>query len=183
MDIDNNRLLDLVNWDFVPSWSKTLPNGKPEKHEINAKSETAASKPMFRRAIRQRRCLVPADGFYEWKKPARQPYYIRLKDDHSFAFAGIWESWNGADGFGIMTTAPNELMQSLHHRMPVILEPKYFDRWMDHKVPLEDLADLFEPFDSRKMEAYSVGKAVNYPDRRGPKLIERFTPPQGELFG
>lgn len=185
LDGGGNRVLDIAGWGFVPAWMKGKPKQRPP---INAVSETVTTKSMFRQVIRQRRCLVPADGFYEWKGKQRdKPHFIHFKDDRPFSFAGIWDCRTNEDGqeentFAFLTTQPGQLMKPLHDRMPVILEHKSFDRWLDHKNTPQDLSDLFKPFDGDEMEAYSVSTKVNFRDNDGPELIKRFTPAQGELF-
>jgi putative SOS response-associated peptidase YedK len=137
---------------------------------INARAETAAEKPSFRSAFRKRRCLVLADGFYEWQKAGgkKQPYLFRLAGGEPFAFAGLWEHW-GKDGKGIdsctiLTTDPNGLVKPLHDRMPVILSPRDFDLWLDPKVEKgPELQALLRPYPAETMTAYPVGLRVNSP--------------------
>jgi putative SOS response-associated peptidase YedK len=140
---------------------------------INARAETVAEKPAFRSAFRQRRCLVLADGFYEWqqqepKKP-KQPFYFRLSNGQPFAFAGLWEHWENGNGEEIesctlLTTEPNELMKSIHNRMPVILDPKHYDLWLDPEVKKSELLQpLLHPYPAEEMTAYPVSTAVNKP--------------------
>lgn len=139
MSSKDERAARLARWGLIPSWTK----GKPKMQPINAKSETAATSGMFREAMERRRCLVPADGFYEWKgaKPPKVPHFIHRADDEPFAFAGLWERWKPADDaepvdtFTILTTEPNELMRSIHNRMPVILKPEDYQRWLDRELP------------------------------------------------
>jgi putative SOS response-associated peptidase YedK len=177
MNKDDKPTLGMVRWGLIPSWTK----GKPKMQPINAKSETAATSGMFRQAMERRRCLVLADGFYEWKgaKPPKQPYFIRMKDDGVFAFAGLWERWKPdeqsepIDTFTILTTTPNELMQSLHNRMPVILAKDDYARWLDRNNKAADVADLLKPFDAGKMEAWPVSTKVNTPKNQGADLIEK----------
>jgi putative SOS response-associated peptidase YedK len=153
-----------LRWGFIPSWSQ---DGKLSP--INAMSETAADKPMFRGAFRKRRCLVPASGFYEWKAVAakkKQPYAIRLADDKPLAFAGLWEKWAGPDGdvesCCILTTAPNELVGAIHNRMPVILDAPDFGQWLDpDEQDAAALAPLLRPFPAERMRAYPVSTWVN----------------------
>ena len=146
-----------LRWGFIPSWSK---DGKLAP--INAMSETASSKPFFRSAFKKRRCLIPASGFYEWKatgKKQRQPYAIRLIDDKPFTFAGLWECWEGPDGpvesCTILTTTPNDLMGTIHSRMPVILDPRDYEQWLDPKEQdAAAVATLLRPFPAERMRAY-----------------------------
>ena len=144
------REMVLARWGLVPSWASDLSIGYKL---INARSETAASKPSFRSAFKQRCCLLAADGFYEWQKAGKhkQPYYIRMKDDGPFAFAGLWERWQEPGGervesFTILTTVANGLMRPLHDCMPVILAPWDYDRWIDPKSSeVEELQALLLP--------------------------------------
>jgi putative SOS response-associated peptidase YedK len=150
---------------------------------INARAETVAEKPAFRSAFRQRRCLVLADGFYEWQqqeqKKQKQPFYFRLSDERPFAFAGLWEHWRGEDGEEIhsctlLTTEANELMQPIHNRMPVILDPKDYDLWLDLEVKKQELLQpLLHPYRSEEMTAYPVSKVVNKPSNDSAECIER----------
>jgi putative SOS response-associated peptidase YedK len=147
---------------------------------INAQAETAATKPAFRVAFRKRRCLIPADGFYEWRKENRhkQPYCIRLRDGRPFAFAGLWEHWEGREGktidsCTILTTTPNEVLAPLHHRMAVILPSSEYDRWLDPSVQeVERLQPLLRPYPAEEMTAYPVSTVVNNPANDAPSCIE-----------
>ncbi|NNJ12275.1 SOS response-associated peptidase [Chloroflexales bacterium ZM16-3] len=160
------RELALLRWGLVPSWAKDLAIGAKM---INARSETVAEKPSFRAALRQRRCLILADGFYEWQAApgGKQPFYFRVHAGAPFAMAGLWESWRGPDDVAvqtctILTTRANPLLAPLHDRMPVILPPDEYRLWLDPDMreagPLEH---LFEPFPAEAMESYPVGKGVN----------------------
>ena len=170
----------LTAWGLVPSWSKDPTIGS---RMINARAETAAEKPSFRAAFRRRRCLIPADGFYEWQKRGsrKQPYFITMQDDAPFAFAGLWEYWEGADGSAletctILTTEPNELMAPLHNRMPVILDPADYELWLgtaeDDRKGLSLLQHLLRPFPPESMRAMPVSTYVNAPRNEGPECIE-----------
>jgi len=136
----DNRHFALVRWGFVPSWTREMKPGKPL---INARSEMVYEKPSFRHAIRRRRCLIPADGFYEWMGDVpgnKQPFHITRPDNDLFAFAGIWEHWTSPDGSelasaAILTTEPNAMMAKIHTRMPVIIKPESFTKWLDHSRP------------------------------------------------
>jgi len=173
---DAGRELALLRWGLVPSWAKDLSMGAKL---INARAETAAEKPAFRSAMRQRRCIIPADGFYEWQARAdgKQPFYIRLADGQPFGLAGLWERWKGPEGdwlesCTILTTSANSLMQPLHDRMPVILAPEQYERWLDSR--LQDpaaLHELLSPFPAEAMAAMPVSKAVNKVGNEGPALI------------
>ncbi|MCL7454392.1 MAG: SOS response-associated peptidase [Anaerolineae bacterium] len=173
----SSRELALVHWGLIPFWADDPKIGA---RMINARAETAADKPAFRAAFRRRRCLVPADGFYEWQKQngPKQPYYIHMADGTPFAFAGLWERWQGPDDTVIdsctlLTTEPNDLIRSLHNRMPVILQPQHYDLWLDPS--LEDasvLKPLLRPYASGVMDAYPVSRWVNKPENEGPACIE-----------
>jgi len=168
--------LALLRWGLIPSWAKDLSIGA---RMINARAETAAEKPAFRAAMKQRRCLIIADGFYEWQTTGagKQPFYFRVEGGRPFAFAGLWEWWRGPEGeqiesCTILTTAANELVQPLHDRMPVILRPADYGRWLDPS--LRDPAavtDLFAPLPADLMHTYPVSKAVNRVSNDSPALI------------
>jgi putative SOS response-associated peptidase YedK len=157
-------------WGLVPPWAKDPKIGN---RMINARSETLAEKPSFRTAFRKRRCLILADGFYEWRKhpgvSAKTPVYIRLQSGKSFAFAGLWESWKQPDdppllSCTIITTEPNALVEKIHSRMPVILPPGAYDQWLDPAEQQPDrLADLLKPYPDSEMTAYPVSTLVNNP--------------------
>lgn len=177
------RELAVLHWGLIPFWAKDPAIGA---RMINARSETVAEKPAFRAAFRRRRCLVVADGFYEWQKlnGGKQPFYVRLRDGRPFAFAGLWEHWQGADGSEIesctlLTTQPNDLIRPLHNRMPVILRPKDYELWLDPKVQqAEALQPLLSAYPSEEMDAYAVSRFVNSPKNDDPRCIERL--PLGE---
>jgi putative SOS response-associated peptidase YedK len=172
------RRLETFRWGLVPAWSKD-----PSRGIINARSETAHEKPSFRAAFRQRRLLVPADGYYEWRKDGsgggKTPFYFRMGDGSPFAFAGLWESWRPKGGgeelrtLALLTTAPNALGAEIHDRMPVILPPDAYDLWLnpDLRDP-ETLRDLLRPYPEELMEAYPVSRRVNSPRSEGPALVE-----------
>ncbi len=174
-----------VQWGLVPPWAKDAG----QAGWINVRSETAAARPAFRSALRYRRCLVPADGFYEWKKRdgCKQPYFIHFRDDRLFAFAGLWEYREADDGSVlescvIMTTAPNSLMLEMHDRMPVILPPSHYTEWLN--PDLQDpapLQSLLCPYPADEMEAFPVGNYVNATVHEGPRCLQRDEGP-GSLF-
>jgi putative SOS response-associated peptidase YedK len=174
---NGGRELVLLRWGLVPFWAKDPAIGS---RMINARSETVAQKPAFRAAFRRRRCLVPADGFYEWQRQeqGKQPFYIRLDDEKPFAFAGLWEHWEGPDeatidSCTVLTTEPNDLIRLLHNRMPVILAPKDYDLWLDPGVQeAELLQPLLRPYPSENMIAYPISTWVNSPRNEGPQCIE-----------
>jgi len=168
--------LNYLKWGLVPFWSKDPKIGFKL---INARSESILEKPAFKTAFSQRRCLIPANGFYEWKKQGKQkiPYRIFLKTEEIFAIAGIWETWKDAEGlplqtFSIITTSPNSLMMGIHNRMPVILNKFDEQAWLYEK-DVTYLKKLLQPFDSSKMEAYTISEKVNLPLNNGPELIEK----------
>ena len=163
------RELVPLRWGLIPFWAKDPAIGN---RMINARAETAAEKPAFRAAFRARRCLVVADGFYEWQKTtggAKQPYYIRLKDDAPFAIAGLWERWSPPEGEAVescalLTTAANDLLRPIHDRMPVILAPAAYDAWLE-PAPLSTAVReaLLRPYPADEMAAYAIGRLVNDP--------------------
>jgi putative SOS response-associated peptidase YedK len=172
---DGARELSQLRWGLVPFWAKDLTIGN---RMINARGETIATKPGFREAYRKSRCLLPADGFYEWAKLAgggRQPIRAAMKSGELFALAGLWSRWRSREGerietCTIVTTEANELLQHVHDRMPVILAPGDYDRWLD--VDEKDPADLIRPFASAVMLAYPVSARVSSPKNDDPGLIE-----------
>ena len=174
---DPGRKISRRRWGLIPSWAKDRGIGN---QLINAQAETVATKPAFRAAFRKRRCLVPADGFYEWTQQGRQkqPYYIRLRDGGPFAIAGLWEHWEGPDGNGVdsctlLTTSANDLISAFHHRMPVILNPTNYDLWLDPAVQeAGPLQSLLQPYPSENMTAYPVRTLVNNPANDAPGCIE-----------
>lgn len=166
-----------LNWGLIPSWAKDA--GIASKL-INARGETLLEKPSFREAFKRRRCLVIGDGFFEWDKKDKRPYYFRLKDERAFAFAGLWERWASQDGEDvetctIITTTPNELLMRVRHdRMPVILPPEAYDVWLDEDArSAETRKSLLRPFPSSEMVAYPVSSRVNNPQSQGEALIEQ----------
>ena len=180
--------LGLLRWGLLPASMPDAPGGAPL---INARSETVADKPSFRQAFLQRRCLVPADGFFEWKRVngRKQPIYFTLRDHEPFAFAGLWERWVASDGHPvesctILTTEPNALVLPVHDRMPLILEPAGYDAWLAHDSdPERDLVPLFRPYSGGQMESYPVSPMVNSAEPDAPECIEREGyEEQGELW-
>jgi len=172
-----NRELAHIRWGLLPSWAKDPSASAPM---INARAETVSEKPSFRSAFRRRRCLVPADGFYEWRRtPGRkQPYYIRFRDGRPFSIASLWERWEGPDGSvlescALITTAANDAVSPIHDRMPVILAPKDYDLWLDPAVEAKEaLLPLMCPFPSEEMAAFPVRIQVNNPKVDTPACIE-----------
>jgi putative SOS response-associated peptidase YedK len=174
---EGQRHFALVRWGLIPSWVKD-----PTAFTllINARGESVNEKPAFRAAMRHRRCLFPADGFYEWKaEPGRRrPYYARLKSGGPLAFAGLWETWTGPDGeemetAAIVTTAANRTLASIHHRMPVVVAPEAFDFWLDcDRVDARTAAALIAPAPEGAMVAFEVSLAVNRVANDSPQLVE-----------
>jgi putative SOS response-associated peptidase YedK len=170
------RELVLLRWGLIPGWAKN-PADLPLL--INARAETAATKPAFRAALRRRRCLVPSDGFYEWQRVGRQkqPFYIRMRDGAPFAMAGLWEHWEAPDGSAIdscalLTTEANELMRSVHDRMPVIVAPEDYDLWLDLAVQdVELIQGLLRPYPADDMIASPVSPLVNNARNDDPQCI------------
>jgi len=160
------RDLSLVRWGLVPSWAKDT---SAAARMINARSETAAAKPVFRDALRFRRCLVPADGFYEWSRTgkAKQPYCFEVNDGELFAFAGLWDRWRDPNGTAvetcsILTTAPNAVTAPVHDRVPVILDPDSYDLWLDPGMNNAAAAsEMLKPYDARAMQCYPISTRIN----------------------
>jgi putative SOS response-associated peptidase YedK len=170
-----DREYRIFQWGLIPSWSKDPMIGN---RMFNARSETVAEKPSFRAAFKRRRCLIIADGFYEWRRDGKnkQPFYFQVtpplsssttQDGALFGLAGLWEIWEGGDGSyletcTILTTEPNELMEPIHNRMPVIIHPQDYDLWLDPKLEkAEALQHLLRPYESEAMQAYPVSTIVN----------------------
>lgn len=165
-----------MRWGLVPSWADNASIGN---RMINARAETVERKPAFRDAWSRRRCLVPADGFYEWERLVggrKQPWYLSLADERPFAFAGLWERWkDGNDwllSFTVLTTTPNSLVEPIHDRMPVILAPESFDRWLDPDTPAPALREMAAPIASELMRARPVATLVNSPANDDPRCVE-----------
>lgn len=171
----HERLLEPMQWGLVPFWAKDTELGKKL---INARAETAAEKPSFKHSLKRYRCLVPADGFYEWDKVTKQPMHFRRKKGELFAFAGLFAEWQSPDGsqlrsFTILTTAPNDLVERTHDRMPVILRDEDAEEaWLDVQgTPVTDLEPFFIPLAASEMDAYAVGKRVGSPANDDPGLL------------
>jgi len=160
------RKLSLMNWGLIPSWAK---DSSVSASMINARSETAHAKPAFRDALRSRRCLIPADGFYEWVRTAKpkQPYCFEVNDGELFAFAGLWDGWKDPNGnwirtCSILTTTPNAVTSAVHDRMPVILDAKDYDVWLDPGLKnIGAVSDLLKPCDAQSMRCYPVSTRIN----------------------
>jgi putative SOS response-associated peptidase YedK len=170
--------LDYFHWGLIPSWAKDRAVGS---RMINARAETLAAKPAFRALLRTRRCLVPADGFYEWRREpdgSKTPMYVRMKSAEPFMLAGLWDRWHDPTGGVIrsctlITTTPNTLMQDIHDRMPVIVPPDRYQQWLEGS----DAAPLLQSFPAEQMEAYPVSRRVNKPANDAADCVEAITSP------
>lgn len=180
---EGQRQFVLMRWGLLPSWVK---DPKTFTLLINARGDTVNEKPAFRNAMKRRRCLIPADGFYEWKRDGatKRPYLIRMKGSQPFAFAGLWETWVGPNGeeldtAAIVTTDANSVLAPIHHRMPVILPPDKFDAWLDcaHVNP-QAAAALLVPAPASAMEAFEISPAVNRVANDSPEIQQPYTAPQ-----
>jgi putative SOS response-associated peptidase YedK len=174
---DKGRELVGLKWGLIPFWSK---EPKTNYSTINARAETVDTKPTYRHAFRNRRCLIPADGFYEWRKTGdgKQPYYITAADGQGFGFAGLWERWapkdsdvEAVESCSIIVTAANSVMQPIHDRMPVILAPGDYDRWLAPDTPGDTLKGLLRPCDPAKIEAWPVSTRVDSPQNDGVECL------------
>ena len=171
---DDGRACSIMHWGLIPHWAKTSTS---KYKMINAKAETLAEKPAFKKAYQQRRCLIPTTGFYEWHATAqgKQPYFIGLKDHGLFAFAGLWEYWEGEhtiNSFTIITTVANHQLAEIHERMPVIIEPENFSRWLNpENQDTDKLNALLLPTETGNFQLYPVGTEVNNPRHDIPDLI------------
>ncbi len=176
------RQFQQLRWGLIPSWAKDKAIGS---RLINARAETVSEKPSFRAAFKKRRCLILADGFYEWQRQenGKQPFYFQLQSGEPFAFAGLWECWQDQQGNAIapqkhltctiLTITANALMQSYHHRMPVILNPTDYDCWLDPTLQTPaQLQPLLQPYPSDTMTAYPVSKMVNKPSNERPECLQ-----------
>jgi putative SOS response-associated peptidase YedK len=175
---DGKNQADFFLWGLIPSWAKDPAIGS---RLINARAETLAEKPSFRGSFKYKRCLIVADGFYEWQaqpgSKTKIPHFIYLKDHRPFAFAGLWDEWQPPDGgpvrtATIITTSPNELMATLHNRMPVILTQDDYAQWLDPTPrSAESLASLLRPYPAEEMSAHPVSTLVNSPGTDRPELV------------
>jgi putative SOS response-associated peptidase YedK len=186
---EGRNRLDYLQWGLIPSWAKERSVGYKM---INARSETVAEKPSFRQALRYRRCLVPASGFYEWLREgkAKLPHYLQIRDNGPMVFAGLWESWKAPEGetvesCTILTTAANHLVAAVHDRMPVILHPDEYRTWLDRNLTdPAGLSRLFQPYPADLMEIRPVSPLVNSPKNDMAQLIDRVevVPNKGLVF-
>ena len=183
------RQLSVMKWGLIPHWAK---DPSIAMSTINAKSETAATKPAFRDPLKFRRCLIPADGFYEWKRTvkAKQPFCFEIKGGELFAFAGLWDGWKDASGnwiktCSILTTTPNVLTATVHDRMPVILDPESYDLWLAPGMQnVAAISELLKPYDASQMQLYPVSSRVNHvtnDDEECSRRVE-ITEAQNRLF-
>jgi putative SOS response-associated peptidase YedK len=181
---DGGRMLKMLRWGLIPSWAAAdLSGPKP----INAKAETVAASPVFRSSFKHRRCLIPADGFFEWRPEGKKkvPFHFSRPNDELFALAGIWDLWEKgppAETFAIITTEANDVVRPVHPRMPVMLARDQFDAWLDPMTPPAELQGMLSPFPSDRLEAVQVGQTVNKATIDGPECIEADHPPTSGLF-
>ncbi|MDH7594295.1 MAG: SOS response-associated peptidase [Methanomicrobiales archaeon] len=174
-DADRDNEILMMRWGLVPSWSRDRKSIHPI---INARAETLLERPAFRSLVKDRRCLVPATGFFEWRVfNGKRPYYVHMRDNSPFAFAGMYDTWKDDAGgptltFTIITTEPNELVKTLHSRMPAILRREDEGRWLDGGVlSSEELSMILSPYPPEYMKAYEVGRLVNNPGNEGMSVI------------
>ena len=175
---DDRNAADFFIWGLIPMWAKDPSIGN---RLINARAETLEEKPAFRGSLKYKRCLILADGFYEWRTSpggkAKIPYFIHMNDRKPFAFAGLWDSWNSPDGSQIktatiITTEPNDLMSLIHNRMPAILHRRDYAKWLDASPQTpESLKSLIKPYPAEQMNAYPVSTMVNKPENDIPQLV------------
>jgi len=174
--VEAKRELALVRWGLIPAW---VQDPRTCSLLINARGESAAEKPAFRNAMKRRRCLFPADGFYEWKRErdSKRPYFVRLKSGQPMAFAGLWETWTGPNGeemetAAIVTTTASRSIAHIHYRMPAIVAPEAFDFWLDPNVDAKTAAAVIAPAPDALLQAYAVSAAVNRRANDSAALIE-----------
>ena len=173
-----SRKISLMHWGLIPHWS-TQPSSKYIM--INARADTLAEKPSYRDAYQHRRCLIPADGFFEWHTETgkKQPYYILMHEHRLFAFAGLWECWQGEQTLHsctVITTEANSLIQGIHDRMPVILQTEDYDNWLNPDIQqASQLNKLLKPYAGTNLKMYPVSSEVNYPGNNHPGLIQELS--------
>jgi putative SOS response-associated peptidase YedK len=174
--VEDAREAVFLKWGLIPSWTKDTSIGAKL---INARSETVTEKPSFREAFKKRRCIIPADGFYEWQRTGgrKQPYFFQMRDERPFGFAGLWEKWRGSDGetlqtCAILTTEANEVLSRVHDRMPVIIHPEDYELWLGGDARELDLVtELLRPYPSSEMVSYPVSARVNNTGNVGADLL------------
>lgn len=188
---EDDRVLDLYRWGLIPYWAKSP---KLEFDTTNARAETVATASAYRQPFQRQRCLVPADGFFEWqsdpinpKKAPKTPMYITLASEEPFAFAGLWDIWKDAEGreirsFTIITTTPNDLIRPIHNRMPVILKRQDEDAWLDPTARPDHLLRLLAPYPAGEMTAYAVSPLVNSPRNDTDAVLAPASETPGNLF-
>jgi len=175
---DKSRKLGLLRWGLIPRWAKDAKIGN---RMINARAETLTEKPSFKDLIKRNRCLIVADGFFEWKSDGEQkkPIYVFMKNQNPFAFAGLWDIWRSPEGkkvstCTIITTGPNSLLKNIHKRMPVILQKQDVNLWLDRKEQDEKkMLPLLKPYPAGKMGCHEVSRAVNSPENNTPEIIRK----------
>jgi putative SOS response-associated peptidase YedK len=174
-ELADGREMAFFKWGLVPSWAKDTSMGA---RLINARAETVEEKPSFREAFKRRRCIIPADGFYEWRRTAgkKQPFFFRMRDESPFGFAGLWERWEGEgkaiESCTILTTEANEVLNLVHDRMPVILHPEEYALWLGGDERQRGLLkELLRPYPTDAMVGYPVSPLVNSPRSKGSELI------------
>lgn len=174
LPIQGRRELQEMRWGLIPAWAKDIETGY---RMINARAETIAEKPSFKRSFETKRCLVAADGFFEWQPSGNDkiPHYIFLKSRELFVFAGIWSEWKHKEelirSFSIITTSANSKLRSIHERMPVILPPKYYDTWLAPDSNPQTLHRLLSPYPSEEMECHIISKMINSPKNDCPECL------------
>jgi putative SOS response-associated peptidase YedK len=174
--MNSERTLLQVRWGLIPFWAKDTKTGYSM---INARAETVATKPAYRSAFKKRRCLIPTDGFYEWRSmdSGKQPYFIHREDKQPFALAGLWEHWEKegqvVESCTIIVTSANKILSPIHDRMPVIIDPENFQWWLDPELDGKELSGLLVPHAESGFEAYPINTAVNKPANNDSGLIER----------
>ena len=171
----NVRQLVGFKWGLIPAWAK---DAKIANNLINVRAETLEEKPSFRTPFQKRRCLIPVDGWYEWKKAGagKQPYFFHRRDDELFAFAGLWEAWKSPEGehiqtCTIITTEANEVSADFHHRMPVVLRQQDESLWLNPAAPMAELFDMLIPYPDDNLEIYPVSRAVNSPANDNEEMV------------
>jgi putative SOS response-associated peptidase YedK len=177
LEHEGKRALTMLKWGLIPFWTKDLATQKPV---INARCETMATKPFFRQALKAKRCLIPADGFYEWRHEGKSklPMYIHTPEREIFSFAGLWDEWRSPEGdvlrtCTIITTAANETMSAVHDRMPIIIRPEHEDLWLDPKVDdAKQLEIALEPLSNDRLQMYQVSTKVNAAGKESPDMVE-----------
>ncbi len=181
------RQLTMLQWGLIPSWSRDPAVGSKL---INARAETIDEKLSFRESFQRRRCLIPADGFFEWQQQgaSKRPMFVHLQDHALFAFAGLWDTWRGPSGqplttFTIITTEPNALLRTLHHRMAVILDRGHYRAWLADATEPDQLRAMLKPCPDEQMRVYPVSSLVNSPSNDSPAVVQRYEAPrQQSLF-